>query len=145
MESLTFLFQPSKIDIICSFAFKLLNLDNIKNIIQSVKRIFAKNKCGHFGRRLYFIFCPYSHMALSLYHFANVILLIHNNGKYQRGPLPQGISRMLNFPGQVSFAVWISCLVFCAINIANTKCMMLCRLLLIHRQRVHHILFNFYW
>ena len=109
MESLTFVgyFQPSKTDIICSFAFKLLNLDNItKNKVQSVKKDFCeKYKCGHFGRRLYFIFCPYSHMALSLYHFANVILLIHNNGKYQRGPLPQGISRMLNFPGQVSFAV----------------------------------------
>ena len=46
MESLTFVgyFQPSKTDIICSFAFKLLNLDNItKNKLQSVKKIFAKN------------------------------------------------------------------------------------------------------
>ena len=98
----------SKTDIICYFTFKLLNLDhNIKN----QWTLYCKNKCGHFGRRLYFIFCPYSHMALSLYHFANVILLIHNNGKYLKGPLPQGISIVLNFPGQISFQleqfVWL--------------------------------------
>ena len=45
MESLTFVgyFQPSKTDIICSFAFKLLNLDNItKNKVQSVKKDFCE-------------------------------------------------------------------------------------------------------
>ena len=80
MESLTFVgyFQPSKTDIICSFAFKLLNLDNItKNKVQSVKKDFCeKYKCGHFWSTiiLYFLsLFPYGSLTISFRkcNFAN--------------------------------------------------------------------------